>query len=227
MAGTRFTIGPMGANQFDKPKHQGIFFNWYIFAMYMATGISSTLIVYVENSVSWSLGFGICLVANILALAIFLAGSGFYHHLKPQGSPFVRLARVIVASFRKRKMVLSLKTEDYFQGPDTAGYKMATFPSKFFKLVYNQILFRSPLPLPSSDKAIRFKNQLINCFLKKMQVLKPRSPQSRRGNRTRWLHQTTLETMYSARCRRFQKDNQNFPPMVHGVLLVHPTRYFG
>ncbi|XP_027070425.1 protein NRT1/ PTR FAMILY 2.7 [Coffea arabica] len=135
MAGTRFTIGSMGANQFDKPKHQGIFFNWYIFTMYMATGISSTLIVYIENSVSWTLGFGICVAANIFALAIFLAGSGFYHHLKPQGSPFVRLARVIVASFRKRKMVLSLKSEDYFQGPDTADYKVTTFPSKFFKFL--------------------------------------------------------------------------------------------
>ncbi|XP_019250589.1 PREDICTED: protein NRT1/ PTR FAMILY 2.7-like isoform X2 [Nicotiana attenuata] len=28
--GTRFTIGSMGANQFQKPKHQAIFFNWYL-----------------------------------------------------------------------------------------------------------------------------------------------------------------------------------------------------
>ncbi|KAL3530624.1 hypothetical protein ACH5RR_009946 [Cinchona calisaya] len=135
MAGTRFTIGPMGANQFDKPKHQRTFFDWYIFAMYIATGISSTVIVYIEDSVSWALGFGICLAANILGLAIFLAGSGFYRHLKPQGSPFVGLARVIVAAFRKRTMRFSLKSEDYCQGPDVADYKEALFPTKFFRFL--------------------------------------------------------------------------------------------
>ncbi|KAL3538479.1 hypothetical protein ACH5RR_001845 [Cinchona calisaya] len=135
MAGGRFTIGSMGANQFDKPKHQGIFFNWYTFTMYISVGISSTLIVYIENSVSWALGFGVCLAANVFGLAIFLAGSGFYHHLKPQGSPFVRVARVIVASFRKRKMMLSLRSEDYCPGSDSADKKVTAFPSKFFNFL--------------------------------------------------------------------------------------------
>lgn len=133
MAGTRFTIGPLGAYQLDKPKHQATFFNWYIFAMYLSTCISSTVIVYVENSVSWALGFGICLAANVFGIVIFLAGSNFYRHLKPQGSPFVRLACVVVASFRKKKMILSPKSEDYCQGIDAADNKLTVFPSNFFK----------------------------------------------------------------------------------------------
>nr|XP_028944302.1 protein NRT1/ PTR FAMILY 2.7-like [Malus domestica] len=44
LRGTRFTIATMGANQFDKPKNQGIFFNWFFFAMYTATVVSSTVV---------------------------------------------------------------------------------------------------------------------------------------------------------------------------------------
>ncbi|CAI9105172.1 OLC1v1004034C1 [Oldenlandia corymbosa var. corymbosa] len=137
MAGTRFTVGPMGAYQLDKPKHQTIFFNWYIFAMYISTAISSTVILYVEESVSWAWGFGICLAANIFGLAIFLAGSGLYRRLKPEGSPFVVLARVIVAAIKKRHMKLSLKPEDYCQGPDAADSKedKDIIPSKFFRFL--------------------------------------------------------------------------------------------
>ncbi|XP_027086840.1 protein NRT1/ PTR FAMILY 2.7-like [Coffea arabica] len=137
MAGSRFTIGPMGANQFDKPKHQEIFFNWYIFAMYTATAISLTVIVYIENSVSWAWGFGISVAANIVGLALFLVGRGFYRQLKPQGSPFTGLARVVIAATRKRNLLLSQNTEDYCQDPETTTFVM---PTKFFKFLNHAAL---------------------------------------------------------------------------------------
>jgi solute carrier family 15 (peptide/histidine transporter), member 3/4 len=130
LAGTRYTIAPMGANQFDKPKHQGIFFNWYIATMYSATVISATAIVYVQDNVSWTLGFGISFAANVLGLAIFLAGSRIYRHLKPEGSPFVSLARVVVAAARKRKLLLSPNIEDYYQGPPDGEKKVVALPTK-------------------------------------------------------------------------------------------------
>ncbi|KAK9157893.1 hypothetical protein Scep_004467 [Stephania cephalantha] len=37
LGGTRFTIATMGANQFDEPKSQGVFFNWYFFTLYFAS----------------------------------------------------------------------------------------------------------------------------------------------------------------------------------------------
>ncbi|KAM1099838.1 hypothetical protein ACFX2B_006315 [Malus domestica] len=89
----------MGANQFDKPKNQGIFFNWFFFAMYTATVISSTAVVYIEDSVSWGLGFGLSALVNLIGLVIFASGTHFYCRDKPQGSPFVNIARVIVANF--------------------------------------------------------------------------------------------------------------------------------
>lgn len=115
VGGTRFTLGTMGANQFDNAKNQAIFFNWFFFAFYASTIISVTAIVYVQDSVSWTLGFGLTVLANLLGLAVFLLGSRFYRHVGANGSPFTGLARVVVAAIRKRKVMLSLKGEDFYQ----------------------------------------------------------------------------------------------------------------
>lgn len=134
-AGTRFTIATMGAEQFDSPKHQGIFFNWYIFTMYTATVVSSTAIVYIEDNYSWTWGFTIAAVANVLGLAALFSGRRFYRLTKPQGSPFKNLVRVVVAAISKRKMTLSLKNEDYYHGLDQDHTKATAKddPTHFFR----------------------------------------------------------------------------------------------
>ncbi|KZV27314.1 hypothetical protein F511_30764 [Dorcoceras hygrometricum] len=133
-AGTRFTIAPMGADQFDSPENQSVFFNWYIITMYTATVVSSTAIVFVEDNVSWTLGFGLCVGANVIGLAVFLSGRRFYRLVKPKGSPFKSLACVIVAAFGKRKMLLSEKSEDYFHGLDKDATETKN-PSKFSRFL--------------------------------------------------------------------------------------------
>ncbi|KAK6788088.1 hypothetical protein RDI58_016613 [Solanum bulbocastanum] len=78
-----------------KPKDQGIFFNWFFFFWYSASVVSSTAIVYIEDNVSWKAGFFICVASNVVALLIFPMGSKFYAKFKPEGSPFISLARII------------------------------------------------------------------------------------------------------------------------------------
>ncbi|KAI7982427.1 Protein NRT1/ PTR FAMILY 2.6 [Camellia lanceoleosa] len=135
-AGTRFTLGAMGADQFDNPKHQGSYFNWFIFTLYMASVISSTAIIYVEDSVSFGLGFGLCAAANVIGLVIFVLGKRFYRHVKPQGSPFTSLARVFVAAIRKRKILLSQRSEDYYNKiHDGVTTMVVTTPTKTFKFL--------------------------------------------------------------------------------------------
>ncbi|KAK1586538.1 hypothetical protein Q3G72_026668 [Acer saccharum] len=105
----------MGANQFDKPQDHAIYFNRYFIAGYSSKVISATAIVYIEDNVSWRLGFGLCIAANLAALVILLAGTRLYRHDKPQGSAFIGLVRVVVAAARKRKAMLSSRIEDYHQ----------------------------------------------------------------------------------------------------------------
>ncbi|XP_016502788.1 protein NRT1/ PTR FAMILY 2.7-like [Nicotiana tabacum] len=135
--GTRFTIGSMGANQFQKPKHQAIFFNWYTFALYTSNVIGSTVLLYIEDNVSWVLGFAICVAFNILGLTIFLSGQRLYRHIETQHeSPFVSLAQVVVAAIRKKSF--SLGGEDYYHGTKSQGSATRTDfpkPSKFFRFL--------------------------------------------------------------------------------------------
>ncbi|XAR59800.1 hypothetical protein NMG60_11015774, partial [Bertholletia excelsa] len=135
VGGNRFTVGTMGALQFDEPKDHGRFFNWFTFTWYGSSAIAATVIVFIEDSVSWAWGYGVCAAANVLGLAIFLLGSRFYRHGKPQENPLIGLIRVVVAALRKRNMPLSLKGEDYYKKPDGNANMESQTPSKIFKFL--------------------------------------------------------------------------------------------
>ncbi|KAK2438996.1 Major facilitator superfamily protein [Trifolium repens] len=112
--GSRFTAASLGANQFDKPEHQGSFFNWFFFTFYVASGVALSGIVYIQDNLSWALGFGICAVATFVGVVVFLLGHRFYRVDEPQGSAVLDLGRVFVASIRKWKYNLSSRVEDYY-----------------------------------------------------------------------------------------------------------------
>ena len=131
LSGTTFTVVPMGAYQFDKPEDQGIVFNWCTFVSYISALVSSVGIVYVQNNVSWAWGFGIGFAASTIGLVIFVVGTRFYRQLKPQGSPFSGLARVVVASIRKRSIMLSQNPENYCQDPGNTTDPI--LPTNFFR----------------------------------------------------------------------------------------------
>ncbi|XP_019199211.1 PREDICTED: protein NRT1/ PTR FAMILY 2.7-like isoform X2 [Ipomoea nil] len=133
--GGRAVIATMGANQFpDKPKNQTIFFNWFFFTMYVAMLIASTVVVYVEDNVSWECGFYISAGANVVALAAFLVGTPFYRRPKPEGSPCTALARVVVAAIRKRKLQLSSAENNFYYGKHILA-KFTTPPSTSFEFL--------------------------------------------------------------------------------------------
>ncbi|OWM84154.1 hypothetical protein CDL15_Pgr028146 [Punica granatum] len=126
-AGTRFTSLTIGANQFDKPEDRSRFFNWCFVAQYVASVIGATVMVYIQDNVSWGLGFGLCAGANAIGLLIFLLGKRLYRPEDgPRGSPYGDLARVVVAAVKKRNIRLTLNNEDYYYGhhgqvTETAG----------------------------------------------------------------------------------------------------------
>lgn len=132
-AGTRFTLASMGADQLDTTKHRGIFFNWYLFTMYMANFVSATVLVYVEENVSWAWGLSIFAMANVVGLVVFLCGSRFYRVATPMSSPFKHLACVVVAATKKRKMNLSPDSEDYHH--EQGSSIQAKAPTPFFRFL--------------------------------------------------------------------------------------------
>ncbi|CAO2195595.1 unnamed protein product [Urochloa humidicola] len=98
-----------GADQFDEAaggeaerRRQSSFFNWFYMSINVGSLIGGTVLVWVQSSVSWGLGYGIPALLSAVAVAVFLAGTAAYQrHQPPGGSPVTRVAQVVAAAVRK------------------------------------------------------------------------------------------------------------------------------
>ncbi|KAM7485404.1 hypothetical protein LguiA_001413 [Lonicera macranthoides] len=67
------------------------------------------------DNVGWGLGYGLPTLGLVLGIMSFLIGTPSYRHKKPTGSPFTRMARVIVAALRKREVVVPSETKELYE----------------------------------------------------------------------------------------------------------------
>ncbi|KAK8918958.1 putative peptide/nitrate transporter [Platanthera zijinensis] len=100
-----------GADQFNPHTESGrrginSFFYWYYFTFTVAVMLSCTVIIYVQSSISWAIGLGIPALLMFFSCSFFFLGSKLYVRVKPEGSPFGNVARVLAAAYRKRAMKL-------------------------------------------------------------------------------------------------------------------------
>ncbi|KAL6613782.1 hypothetical protein ACP70R_036052 [Stipagrostis hirtigluma subsp. patula] len=140
--GTRYNMATMGADQFagGDRRRRDAFFSWYFVCLYAAYAVGDTALVYVQDSVSWALGFGVCAATTGLGLASLVAGSRYYRRPVPKGSPFTALARVVVAAARKATLDLGpLGRVQYYHGSsrdtDTSAQEQDRAPSKRFRFL--------------------------------------------------------------------------------------------
>ncbi|WVZ96680.1 hypothetical protein U9M48_042285 [Paspalum notatum var. saurae] len=104
--GTKPNISTIGADQFDEldPRekmHKHSFFNWWMFTIFLGTLFSSTVLVYLQDNVSWSIGYGVPTLGLMVSIAVFLAGTKLYRHRTPQGSPLASMGKVLAAALCK------------------------------------------------------------------------------------------------------------------------------
>jgi dipeptide/tripeptide permease len=83
-------------------KEKASFFNWFYLAINMGSLISCTAVVWVQDSISWTLGFLIPAIAMGCALLLFLAGSSRYRHIAPTESPMARVVKVVWSALKNR-----------------------------------------------------------------------------------------------------------------------------
>ncbi|KAG6739391.1 hypothetical protein POTOM_056987 [Populus tomentosa] len=110
-----------GADQLSKRdslKHAGIlesFFSWYYVISSASVFISMTCVVYIQEAMGWKVGFGVPVVLMILSTLSFFLASPIYVKPKAKASWLIGFARVLVASFRKRRIELSsLDTDELY-----------------------------------------------------------------------------------------------------------------
>ncbi|KAI9182421.1 hypothetical protein LWI28_025219 [Acer negundo] len=124
--GTKPNISTMGADQFDdfepkERKHKLSFFNWWMFSIFFGTLFSNTFLIYIQDNVGWSLGYGLPTIGLLVSVLVFLVGTPFYRHKLPSGSPFTKIFQVLVAAATNWKESLpndpkqlhELSLEDY------------------------------------------------------------------------------------------------------------------
>uniref|UniRef100_A0A0E0KW99 Major facilitator superfamily (MFS) profile domain-containing protein n=1 Tax=Oryza punctata TaxID=4537 RepID=A0A0E0KW99_ORYPU len=105
---------PFGTDQFDvsnnerheKPAGLTRYYNLYYVVAMVASFIALTFIAYIQDKVSWGLAFGIPTALVLVTFVVFLAGTPLYVYVRPEGSIFSSVARVLVASCRKWRLRL-------------------------------------------------------------------------------------------------------------------------
>ncbi|TVU31263.1 hypothetical protein EJB05_22944 [Eragrostis curvula] len=116
VGGIKPCVSPFGAEQFDDAEPgerdaKASFFNWYYFCVNIGSMLASTVLVWVQDRVSWWLGFGIPAGVMTVALAMFVSNKRLYRIQDqkkdpPRASPLTRACQVAVAAVRKRGVEL-------------------------------------------------------------------------------------------------------------------------
>ncbi|KAJ4950225.1 hypothetical protein NE237_027057 [Protea cynaroides] len=107
--GVKSSVSGFGSDQFDesdkKEKTQMTkFFNWFFFFISIGSLAAVTIFVYIQDDLGRHWGYGICAVAILTGLVIFLSGTRRYRFKNLVGSPLTQVATVFVAAWRKRGM---------------------------------------------------------------------------------------------------------------------------
>ncbi|KAG8055333.1 hypothetical protein GUJ93_ZPchr0001g31265 [Zizania palustris] len=108
-----------GADQLDRRDNSArnvrtlqTFFNWYYTVLGLSIVFASTVIVYIQQTKGWVIGFAVPVVLMLTALTLLLVGSPFYLKAEADKSVLVGLVQVLVASYRNRREPLPPETAD-------------------------------------------------------------------------------------------------------------------
>ena len=143
--GVKSALLPLGADQYndanpEESKSKQLFFSWFFMAVNLGVFISGTVLVWIQQNVAWSLGFGISSICLVIAAVAFLVGTPFYRVQLPTGSPLKSIVMVFVASFKKRRVALPADCTLLFEGDDTESSSIV--PNKIehtdeFRYIYH------------------------------------------------------------------------------------------
>ncbi|XP_078437686.1 protein NRT1/ PTR FAMILY 8.3-like [Wolffia australiana] len=81
--GVKSSLLPLGADQFSEEDQTGrtkkaSFFNWFFFSLNLGSLFSSTILVWAQENIGWTVGFSFAAAAMAAAIVTFLSGTKFY-----------------------------------------------------------------------------------------------------------------------------------------------------
>ncbi|KAL1549187.1 protein NRT1/ PTR FAMILY 5.6-like [Salvia divinorum] len=118
--GHKPSLESFGADQFDDDHpgerlHKMSFFNWWNSGLCCGLLLGVTVVVYVQDHVSWAAADVILTGVMALSIMIFCAGRPRYRFRKPTGSPLTPLCRVAVAAFKKRSLTAPPRSDQLYE----------------------------------------------------------------------------------------------------------------
>ncbi|KAM7255046.1 hypothetical protein ACFE04_020287 [Oxalis oulophora] len=164
-----------GADQFDTTTKKGreqleSFFNWWYFTFTVALLVALTAVVYIQTNISWVWGFAIPTLCLVLSITIFLIGKSTYIIVKPQGSIFVDLAKVVTAASWKRRVNVHLASEENIYNPITTNSQALMLDrTNKFSYLDKAAVITDPSEIDNVGKP---KNGWRLCSLQKVEQLK-------------------------------------------------------
>ncbi|CAM0879617.1 unnamed protein product [Alopecurus aequalis] len=104
--GVRSSLLPFGAEQFDDDnvadrEGKASFFSFFYLCVSFGPIISGVFLVWIQQNVSWGLGFGIATACIAVAFAAFMLATPMYKRRMPTGTPLKSLCQVVTAACRK------------------------------------------------------------------------------------------------------------------------------
>ncbi|KAK7379316.1 hypothetical protein VNO80_04774 [Phaseolus coccineus] len=123
--GFRPCLQSFGADQFDddhleERKKKMSFFNWWNLTLSFGLLLGTTVVVYVQDFVSWGVA---CLALTIfmaLTIIAFYVGMPFYRYkMRPKENPFMPIIQVLIAAIRKRNLSCPSNPALLFEVPES------------------------------------------------------------------------------------------------------------
>ncbi|KAL2481599.1 Protein NRT1/PTR FAMILY 5.7 [Abeliophyllum distichum] len=122
--GHKPSLESFGANQFDEDhpeerKKKMSFFNWWNFGLCCGLLLGVTVIVYIQDHVSWAAADIILSVVMASTIVIFWMGRPFYRYRKAMGSPLTPMLHVLVAAIAKRNVPYPSDPDQLYEVPES------------------------------------------------------------------------------------------------------------
>ncbi|GFP86293.1 protein nrt1/ ptr family 5.6 [Phtheirospermum japonicum] len=114
--GHKPSLESFGADQFDddhseERKKKMSFFNWWNSGLCAGLILGVTVIVYIQDHVSWAAADITLTAVMAFTIVIFWIGRPFYRYREPMGSPLTPLLQVLVAAVAKRNLPYPSETD--------------------------------------------------------------------------------------------------------------------
>ncbi|KAH6834043.1 Major facilitator superfamily protein [Perilla frutescens var. hirtella] len=110
VGGHKPCLQAFGADQFDEENEKELrskssFFNWWNFCLCVSVVVGLLVLTYIQENLSWELGFGIPCIVMCFALLVFLLGMVTYRFRVKRDerrNPFMRITRVFMEAVKNR-----------------------------------------------------------------------------------------------------------------------------